>query len=167
VTSGGVSVGPKDVMPKVLDSLGKPGIIVHGIAVKPGKPTAIALIDNKLVFSLPGHPASALLVFSLLARLLIQLLSGREIAREPELKAVATMRMFSAKGRRTFIMIKLKHDENKVLLAEPVPSEGSGAITTLAKADGFVAIPEDSQFVDEGETVTVRLFSRSETFSAF
>ena len=64
VTSGGVSVGPKDLMPKVLASLGRSGLILSGIAIKPGKPTTVADIDGKLVYSLPGHPASALDDFS-------------------------------------------------------------------------------------------------------
>ncbi len=68
ITSGGVSVGPRDYTPQIVDSLGKPGIIVYGISVKPGKPTTVGFVGNKPVFSLPGHPTSALLIFYLLAR---------------------------------------------------------------------------------------------------
>jgi len=160
ITSGGVSVGPKDVMPQTLDSLGKPGVVVCGIAIKPGKPTTVALIDGKLVFSLPGHPTSALLVFHLLARPIIRFMAGRRAEKTLKAKALATMRMFPAKGRRTFIMVKLKRDESNRLVAEPVPMGLSGAITTLAKADGFVEIAEDQQFIDAGEEVTVQLFKR-------
>ncbi len=77
VTSGGVSVGPKDVMPKVLNSLGEPGVIVCGIAIKPGKPVTIASVGGKPVFSLPGHPTSALLVFHLLVRPKIRAMAGK------------------------------------------------------------------------------------------
>ena len=157
VTSGGVSVGPKDLMPHTVDSLGKPGLIVCGIAVKPGKPTTIALIGKKPVFSLPGHPTSALLMFHLLARPVIQLLSGRPAGEATTVKAVASARMFSAKGRRTFVMVKLKRDKSNRLIAEPVETGASGAITTLAKADGFVEIPENQQFVDTDEEITVAL----------
>ena len=157
ITSGGVSVGPKDLMPQTVDSLGKPGLIVCGIAVKPGKPTTIALIRRKPVFSLPGHPTSALLMFHLLARPVIQLLSGRPAGEATTVKAVASARMFSAKGRRTFVMVKLKRDKLNRLIAEPVETGVSGAITTLAKADGFVEIPENQQFVDTDEEVTVAL----------
>jgi len=66
ITSGGVSVGPTDIIPKVLNTLGKPGVIVYGIAIKPGKPTTVAVINGKPVFSLPGHPTSALMIFQLL-----------------------------------------------------------------------------------------------------
>jgi molybdenum cofactor synthesis domain-containing protein len=157
ITSGGVSVGPRDITPQIVDSLGKPGLIVCGIAVKPGKPTTIALIGKKPVFSLPGHPTSALLMFHLLARPVIQLLSGRPAKEATTVKAVASARMFSAKGRRTFVMVKLKRDKSNRLIAEPVETGASGAITTLAKADGFVEIAENQQFVDTDEEVTVVL----------
>jgi len=160
VTSGGVSVGPKDVMPQALDSLGKPGVIVCGIAIKPGKPTTVALIDKKLVFSLPGHPTSALLVFHLLARPIIERMTGIKAEKNLRVKAFMTMRMFPAKGRRTFIMVKLKRDKSNRLVAEPVPTGLSGAITTLAKADGFVEIAENQQYIDVNEQVVVRLFKR-------
>jgi putative molybdopterin biosynthesis protein len=158
VTSGGVSVGPKDIIPQTLDSLGKPGLIVCGIAIKPGKPTTVALIDGKLVFSLPGHPTSALLLFHLLTRPIIQSMAGIKLEKPSEVKALAAMRLFPAKGRRTFIMVKLKRDGANQLIAEPVSTGLSGAITTLAKADGFVEIPENQQFIDANEEVTVQLF---------
>lgn len=158
VTSGGVSVGPKDVVPRVLSSLGKPGIVVCGIAIKPGKPTVVASVNRKPVFSLPGHPASALLVFHLLVRPIIRLMAGGKVEEDFEVKASTAMRMFPAKGRRTFIMVRLKRDKSGQLTAEPVSVSSSGAITTLARADGFVEIPENLQFIDAGEMVNVHLF---------
>ena len=158
ITSGGVSVGPHDYMPQILDSLGKPGIVVYGIAIKPGKPTTVGFIGDKPVFSLPGHPTSALLIFYLLARPLIQRLAGRPATAMKVVKAFAGSRMFSAKGRRTFVMVKLAFDRECRLIAEPVEFGGSGAISTLAKADGFVEIAENEQFVDAEEEVEVVLF---------
>jgi len=160
ITSGGVSVGPKDVIPQTLDSMGEPGVIVCGIATKPGKPTTVALIGNKLVFSLPGHPTSALLVFHLLVRPVILVLAGRRVEKTLEVKALASTRMFSAKGRRTFVMVKLRRDDRNRLVAEPVQVGLSGAITTLAKADGFVEIAQNQQFIDAYEKVSVQLFKR-------
>ena len=157
MTSGGVSVGPRDLTPQIVGSLGEPGLLVCGIAVKPGKPTTIALIGKKPVFSLPGHPTSALLIFHLLARPVIQIMSGRSVTELKTIKALAANRMFSAKGRRTFVMVKLKRVKSDRLLAEPVVTGASGAITTLAKADGFVEIPENQQFVDVDEEVDVVL----------
>jgi molybdenum cofactor synthesis domain-containing protein len=161
VTSGGVSVGPKDLMPKVLASLGSLGLILSGIAIKPGKPTTVAIIRRKLVYSLPGHPTSALMVFHLLVRPTIQAMAGIAPTQDPEQEALATARMFSAKGRRTFVMVRLRQDESNRIFAEPVSKGDSGAITTLTKADGFVEIPEDIQFVDVGERITVHLFGQN------
>ena len=89
ITSGGVSVGPRDYTPQIVDSLGKPGIVVYGIAVKPGKPTTVGFVGEKPVFSLPGHPTSALLIFYLLARPLIQRLAGRPVGGMKMVRAVA------------------------------------------------------------------------------
>jgi putative molybdopterin biosynthesis protein len=158
ITSAGVSVGPKDIMPQTVDSLGKPGIVFSGVAVKPGKPTTFALIGKKPVFSLPGHPASALLMFHLLVRPVIQRLSGRVPVEPACVEALAGARMFSAKGRRTFVMVKLRRDRLNRLVAEPVETGASGAITTLARADGYVEVPENQQFVDKDEEVCVALF---------
>jgi len=160
VTSGGVSVGPKDLMPKVLDSFGKPGVVVCGVAVKPGKPLTVAMIDGKPVFALPGHPTSALLVFHLLVRSTVQSMAGRTVGKPEAVRASAGMRMFPAKGRRTFVMVTLRKDAAGRLVAEPVPTGLSGAITTLARADGFVEIAEDTQFVDAGEEVDVQPFKK-------
>jgi molybdenum cofactor synthesis domain-containing protein len=157
ITSGGVSVGPKDVMPQTLNSLGKPGVIICGIAIKPGKPTTIALINGKPVFSLPGNPTSSLLVFHLLVHPVISCMAGRKAEKESRVKALAATRMFSARGRRTFVAVKLKRDKSDRLVAEPVPTGLSGAITTLAMAEGFIEIPENQQFADAGEEVTVHL----------
>ncbi len=159
VTSGGVSVGPKDLMPQTLASLGEPGLLFSGVTVKPGKPTTMAMINGKVVFALPGHPTSALLMFQLLVRPVIWRLLGREATEPQIIRAVAGMRMFSAKGRRTFVMVKLRKIEMGQYIADMVETGASGAITTLAKADGYVEIPENVQFVDKNEEVEVALFS--------
>jgi putative molybdopterin biosynthesis protein len=158
VTSGGVSIGPKDVIPQVLNELGEPGVVVCGMATKPGKPTTIAIINGKPVFSLPGHPTSALFMFHLLVRPVIALMAGKSMEAPLAVRAVAEARMFAARGRRTFVMVNLNRDKSGKWLASPVPLGLSGAITTLAKADGFIEIPESRQFIDAGEEVEVHLF---------
>ncbi|UCE28814.1 MAG: hypothetical protein JSV85_05965 [Candidatus Bathyarchaeota archaeon] len=164
ITSGGVSAGPKDFLPQVLDMLGKPGLIVHGIAVKPGKPTTIAVVDERLVFSLPGHPTSSLLMFLLIVRPILCQMSGVQRSAPLTLKAAAATKMFPARGRRTFVMVTLACNKSGRLLASPVPLGLSGAITTLANADGFVEIGEDKQFFNAGEEVTVYLFESRDGF---
>jgi len=157
ITSGGVSVGPTDVVPKVLSSLGKPGVIVCGVASKPGKPTTIAIIDGKPVFSLPGHPTSSLLMFYIFARPVIAAMAGATLKEPVFVKAKTTEKVFSARGRRTFIMVKLTRDRSGKLLASPILPGVSGAITTLMKAEGFIEIKENQQFINSGEEVIVQL----------
>lgn len=158
LTSGGVSVGPKDLMPMTVASLGEPGLVFSGIALKPGKPTTLALVGGKAVFALPGHPTSALLVFQLLVRPVIWRLSGRAPAGGDHVQALAGARFFSAKGRRTFVMVKLHKNSEGRVVAKAVETGASGAITTLVKADGYLEIPENEQFVDKNEEVEVSLF---------
>jgi len=158
ITSGGVSVGPPDIIPKVLNTLGKPGVVVYGIAIRPGKPTTMAVINGKTVFSLPGHPTSALLMFHLFVRSIIAKMAGKGVEHPVTVRAVISERLFPARGRRNFVTVTLKRDRSGKIFASPVPTGLSGAITTLAKADGFTEIHEDQQFVDAGETVTVQLF---------
>ncbi len=160
ITSGGVSVGPKDFTPQVVDSLGKPGVIISGVAVKPGKPITIAVVDGKPVFSLPGNPTSSLFMFNVFVRPILVKLAGRTEEELPTLKAVAAKKMFPARGRRTFVMVNLAYDKTGTLLVSPVPTGLSGAITTLAKADGFVEISEKQQFVDAGTEIDVYLFGK-------
>jgi len=157
ITSGGVSAGPKDIIPEILRSLGEPGIIVSGIAVKPGKPTTIAIVNEKPIFSLPGHPTSSLLMFHILVRPTISKMAGKTEEEFPLIEAVTKEKMFSEKGRRTFIMVNLSYDKTGKILASTVPTGLSGAITTLAKADGFIEIPESQQFLNAGEYVKVYL----------
>jgi len=166
ITSGGVSVGPKDIVPQVLNELGEPGVIFSGIAMKPGKPTTFAIIEGKPVFSLPGHPTSALMIFHLFVRPAICTMAGKREEVPLTVKAVSAAKMFPARGRRTFVMVNLARDKSGGLLASPVPLGLSGAITTLAKADGFIEILEDQQFIEAGEEVAVHLF-RLEKLTSF
>jgi len=163
-TSGGVSVGPTDIIPKVLDTLGKPGVLVYGIAVRPGKPTTMAVVDNKPVFSLPGHPASALLIFHVFVRPVLLSMGGRK-EKPVIVKAVVSERLFPSRGRRTYVTVTLKKGRAGRLLASSTPSGLSGAITTLAKADGFTVIHESQQFVEKGAVVEVELFKPSTYYS--
>ena len=160
ITSGGVSVGPKDLTPQIVNTLGKPGVIISGIAVKPGKPTTIAVVDGKPVFSLPGHPTSSLFMFMVFVRPILLKMAGRTEETMPKLKAVTSTKMFPARGRRTFVMVNLTYDKTGTLVATPVPTGLSGAITTLAKADGFVEISEKQQFIDAGTEIEVYLFGK-------
>ncbi|NIU38796.1 hypothetical protein GWN65_02160 [Candidatus Bathyarchaeota archaeon] len=158
ITSGGVSVGPTDIIPRILDKLGKPGVIIKGIAIKPGKPTTIALVDGKPVFSLPGHPTSALSIFRLLVQPVIAAWGRRPVEEPRIVSAITGSKLYAARGRRTFVTVHLTKDESGRYVATRVPLGLSGAITTLSKADGFIEIPETQQFIDEREDVIVHLY---------
>jgi len=164
LTSGGVSVGPRDLLPQVLNELGEPGVLFSGVAIRPGKPLTFAVVNGKPVFSLPGHPASSLLTFHLFVQPVLCSMAGKREPVTPTLRAITASKLFPARGRRTFVMVNLTRDEAGRLLASPVPLGLSGAITTLAKADGFIQIPENQQFIDEGSEVTVHLFEENLLF---
>lgn len=158
--SGGSSVGVRDVAARVIDALGKPGVLFHGIAVKPGKPTIGAMVGEKPVFGLPGHPASAMVAFDLLvAPLLRQAMvpgGGKDAFMEYPLRAVITRNLRSAAGREDFIRVKLCQKEGK-LYAEPVLGK-SGLISTMVRADGLARIAAGKEGVEAGEEVEVKLF---------
>ena len=140
---------------EIADLLGKPGVIVNGVAVKPGKNTAVAFVGEKPVFLLPNNPSVALLMFQLFARSILQRLCGRPVSDLKAVRAFAGSRLFSAKGSRTFALVKLAFDEQCRLIADPV--EATGDVSALAGADGFVEVAENEQFLDVDQEVLVHL----------
>jgi putative molybdopterin biosynthesis protein len=158
LTSGSTSAGVGDRLYRILDSYGEPGVVVHGLAVKPGKPTIFAVVDGKPVFGLPGYPTSALTIYTLLVHPVISAMAGVEKGERGTIDARCASKIYSAKGRREFLPVHLIKDETGSLLAYPT-TEGSGAITSLSMADGFIEIPESVQFLEEDESVNVQLYS--------
>lgn len=158
--SGGSSVGARDVTFRVIESAGKPGVIFHGISVKPGKPTAGAFIGCKPIFGLPGHPASALVIFDVLVAPLLRdgayPATDEESVLEFPVKAVITRNLHSAAGRKDYFRVKISSKDGQ-LFAEPVLGK-SGLINTMIKADGLARIPSGKEGVEAGETVDVKLF---------
>lgn len=160
ITSGSTSAGVEDVLPKILNELGKPGVVVGGLSTKPGKPTTIAVLNGKMAVALPGHPSSALIVFDLLVRPILRKMGGLTTETQGfTVSAKAATRIFPAKGRRTYAPVRLVKDSFGELVAYSIPAE-SGAITTLAKADGFIEIPETREFIEKGEKVEVHLLGQ-------
>lgn len=156
LVSGGSSVGARDVTSKVLDELGQPGVLFHGINIKPGKPTIGAVVDGKVFFGLPGHPVSAMVVYGLLVDPLVRWGSYRHADREIFIRAQITRNMRSATGREDFLRVRLDIRDGE-LYAEPVLGK-SGLISTMVKADGIARIPEGKEGVEAGEYVEVKLF---------
>lgn len=159
IISGGSSKGPKDLVPATVDELGHPGLIVHGLAQKPGKPTFLAVIDGSPVFGLPGYPVSALMVFDQLVAPYLRFMSGLPERERKRVRARLSRRVLSARGRRELVPVTV--EEKDVLLARPLRT-GSGAITSLAKADGYLAIPLGKEILEEGSEVWVNLFGVSD-----
>ena len=100
-------------------------------------------------------------MFNVFVRPVLVKLAGRPEEELPKLRAVAAKKIFSARGRRTFIMVNVTSDKTGKLIVKPVPTGLSGAITTLAKADGFVEISEKQQFIDAGTEIDVYLFGKT------
>ncbi len=156
IFSGGTSKGPGDVVPSALRELGSLDFMIHGIAMKPGKPTAIASCKGKPVFMLPGYPTSALISYYVIVDPYLRKWSRLPPRDGMEVRAKAATRIFSEEGRLEFKPVKLKVEGEK-LMVYPAPT-GSEAITTLSSTHGYIEIKAGQSFVDEGEEVVVKLF---------
>jgi molybdopterin molybdotransferase len=157
VLSAGSSVSVRDMTYDVIDKLGQPGVLVHGVSIKPGKPTIVAVCNSKPVFGLPGNPVSAMVVGDLFITPTLWKMQGCE---HPPLRqtirARLTHNLASVPGRVDYIQVKLI-DRDGELWAGPVFGK-SNLIYTLVKADGMMIIPIDANGIAAGELVDVRLF---------
>lgn len=155
--SGGSSVGTRDMTSLLIDRLGQPGILVHGVKLKPGKPTILAMADGRPIIGLPGHPVSAQVVYGLFVQPLLRQMQG--LPAEPEFKpavrAKLTKNVASATGRTDAVRVRLFRQDGEVW-AEPVHGK-SGLISTLVKADGLVVIPSAREGILAGDVVEVEL----------
>ena len=165
ITTGGTSVGGVDLVPDAVNQVGEPGVVVHGMALRPAMPTALAVLDGKPVMILSGNPVAVVIGFEVFARPLICKMLGmsREESR-PTVNAVMTRKVATALGRKTFVRVRVTM-KNGEFLAEPVSARGSGAISTMIRGNGFVVVPENREGVREGELVSVRLFGNMEAVS--
>ena len=152
VISGGSSQGKKDMTAALIDKAADHGVLTHGIAAKPGKPTITGFdrASKTLFIGLPGHPAAALMVYEQLVISLWRCMTGREPMRT--VKARVTVNTPSAPGRKTFQLVKLAGDE-----AEPVFAR-SGMISPMSAADGYFIMDENQEGVKAGEAVEVFLW---------
>ncbi|MEW5783746.1 MAG: gephyrin-like molybdotransferase Glp [Bacillota bacterium] len=156
VFSGGSSVGTRDFTARTMQELGEPGLLVEGISIQPGKPTLLANCGGKPVLGLPGHPVSALVIFSLFGTAILHRLSGRAPQRRfPSLRAVLTRNVPSRTGRTDYVRVKL--EEGGALRAVPVFGR-SGMLRTLAEADGWIIVPAGAEGLLAGDTVEVYLW---------
>ncbi len=158
--SGGSSVGVRDLGEQAIERLGPPGILVHGVSLKPGKPVIIGLAGSTPVFGLPGHPVSAMVCFDLFVKPAIHSLSGithKTDTFEPVISARLMRNINSAAGRLDLVRVQLVR-ENGERCAYPVLGR-SGAISTMTRANGYFLIDENSQGLLSGSTVEVYPYS--------
>ncbi len=154
--SGGTSKGGGDLSYRVLHTLAEP--VVHGVALKPGKPLCLSVWDRKPVVVLPGFPTSAIFTFHAVVAPVLRRLLGRREDEAARVKARLPRHVQSVRGRREFNLVNLVQGRDGYL-AFPLGS-GSGSITTFARADGFFDLASDEEYIEKGETVDVTLLGR-------
>jgi len=156
ILSAGSSVSTRDMTAEVVDSLGQPGVLVHGVSLKPGKPTILGLCDGKPVFGLPGNPVSCMVTFDLFVAPTLAYLSGSSAPTRRTVTAQLTRNIASATGREDYIQVRLE-DRDGVPHAVPVFGK-SNLIYTLVRSDGMLRIPLDVGGLSAGAQVEVVLF---------
>jgi molybdopterin molybdotransferase len=147
---GGTSVGEKDYAPKVLEEMGE--LFVHGVRLQPGKPTAFGVVAGKPIVCLPGYPVAALSDLYLFVRPALQKI-GHRSDRQPVVSARLARKIPSRPNYLSMVRVSIRNGE-----AEPIMISGAGILSSVARADGFVVVPEEKEGLDAGETVMVMLF---------
>ncbi|MCX7771908.1 MAG: molybdopterin molybdotransferase MoeA, partial [Clostridia bacterium] len=153
LVSGGSSAGTRDVTLEALDALGKPGAFVHGLLLKPGKPTILADINGKPAIGLPGHPLSAFVVMKLVVLPLIDILTGTECLAPDYKEAVLTRDVPSNHGREEVLPVHLAM-KDRTVLAEPLFGK-SGLISILSQSQGYIRIDGGAEGLEAGTPVKV------------
>jgi putative molybdopterin biosynthesis protein len=155
VLSGGTSKGAGDLSHRVVSRLGKPGILVHGVALKPGKPLCLAVVDSKPIIVRPGFPTSAIFTFPAFVAPVIRAKAGLAPQAEEKLTARVPVRVASELGRKEFVLVSLV-DGDETTFAFPT-GKGSGAVTSFSRADGFIEIDALSSTLDADSEALVTL----------
>lgn len=147
--SGGSSVGHKDYTADIIEELsGQGGLLLHGLAIKPGKPTIVGKVNGSLVLGLPGHPVSALIVYDQLIRMYLKPIFHYKAQ---EVKGYLTKNVHAAAGKETFVMVSMENDQVVPVLGK------SSMITMMSLADGYIKIEANDEGLSSGDLVTVYL----------
>lgn len=155
--SGGSSVGERDLVPDAIASIGE--LLFHGVAIRPGSPTAFGVVREKPTFSLAGFPVAALVAFDMLAR--PALLAMQRLPSDygrPQVRARLTRKVTSTLGRVDVVRVSIRSERGK-FFAEPIATAGSSILSSMTSADGFVVIPEDVEGLEKGREVEVELYT--------
>ena len=164
--SGGTSKGAGDVSYRVVAELDDPGIVAHGVALKPGKPICLAATGGRAVVVLPGFPTSAIFTFHEFVAPVLRRLAGRGSEQRMVVPARLAVKVNSEVGRTEYLLVGLvksmergKGEEGALLVAYPM-GQGSGSVTTFSRADGFATIGRHQEIVEAGTIVDVQLLGR-------
>jgi putative molybdopterin biosynthesis protein len=158
VFSGGTSKGEGDLSYRIAHGLRNPGVVAHGVALKPGKPICLAVTDGKPVVILPGFPTSAIFTFHEFVAPVIRAFAGSAVERRQTVSATLPMRVNSERGRTEYLLVGLVHGPHG-LMAYPM-GKGSGSVTTFSGADGFITIDQHTEMLDPGSAVSVQLLGQ-------
>jgi putative molybdopterin biosynthesis protein len=159
--SGGTSKGAGDLCYRAVALFGDPGIVVHGVALKPGKPVCLAVTRGKPVIVLPGFPTSAIFTFHEFVAPVIRAFAGLPPEEIERVAATLPLRVASERGRTEFMMVSLTRREDGTLAAYPI-AKGSGAVTAFSEADGFIAIGPQVESLPAGTAVEVQRIGRAQ-----
>ncbi len=161
--SGGTSKGAGDVSYRVVAELDDPGIVAHGVALKPGKPICLAATGGRAVVVLPGFPTSAIFTFHEFVAPVIRLLAGRGSEERTIIPARLAVKVNSEPGRTEYLLVglvkKVEEGTGTALAAYPM-GQGSGSVTTFSRADGFATIGRHEEIVQAGTIIDVHLLGR-------
>jgi putative molybdopterin biosynthesis protein len=161
--SGGTSKGAGDLSYRAAAELTDPGIVVHGVALKPGKPICLAVHRGRPVVILPGFPSSAIFTFHEFVAPVLRILAGRDPGQRTVVRARLAVKVLSEIGRTEYLLVGLAETtdvRDGITLAAYPMGQGSGSVTTFSRADGFVAIGRHDEIVAAGTVVHVQLLGR-------
>jgi putative molybdopterin biosynthesis protein len=161
ILSGGTSKGAGDLCYRAIASFNDPGIVVHGVALKPGKPLCLAVTGGKPIVILPGFPTSAIFTFHEFVAPVIRAFAGLPAEQAERLPATLPIRIASERGRTEYLMVSLVRPDGEGPLAAYPNSKGSGAVTAFSQADGFITIGQHIESVPAGTPVEVQLIGRA------
>ena len=161
ILSGGTSKGAGDLCYRAIAGFRDPGIVVHGVALKPGKPLCLAVTEGKPIAILPGFPTSAIFTFHEFVAPVIRAFAGLPYERMESLPATLPLRVSSERGRTEYLMVSLVRGGDAGALAAYPNAKGSGAVTTFSQADGFITIGQHVESVSAGTPVEVQLIGRA------
>ncbi|MCL2288341.1 MAG: molybdopterin molybdotransferase MoeA [Candidatus Bathyarchaeota archaeon] len=162
ITTGGTSVGGLDLVPDAVNQVGKPGVIAHGMALRPAMPTGVAVLNDKPVMILSGNPVASIIGFEVFGRPAVcRLLGLNKFEDRLLLKAMLSRKVSGVLGRKTYVRVLVKLCMNE-LIVEPVSAKGPSTISTMTKSNGYIIIPENCEGLRAGEFVMVHIFGNIE-----